>query len=80
MGLEPTDVLAVGTRVAVGNKQGTVIGVEWEKDQFGFPIAVHTIKYDKIFSHTKVVDGKRVSVYKPYNKVATTNYSFISLM
>lgn len=80
MSIQPTDMLPIGTQVGVGNKLGEVVDAEWKKDQFGNPISVHTIKFNKIFSHTRVQNNKKVSVYKPYNKTQTVNYSAITVI
>jgi hypothetical protein len=69
--ITPDQLLPVGTSVGVNNMRGTVINSRFEKDQFGMPICVHTIKYDSI-----LVDRYR----KKYKKIDITqrcNYASI---
>ena len=72
----PREKLPIGTKVTVGNKFGKVIKVDEDKDQFGQPIMVHTVKYEKIWT----AKGPRGSIFKPYTKESQVNYAGINVI
>lgn len=74
MKITPYDILEIGTSVSVNGAIGKVIKAEEKRDQFGAPIMVHTIKFEKKYSHK----GPHGAVYKPYTKTKTVNYASIN--
>jgi hypothetical protein len=69
--LHKTELLPIGTNVAVGNKRGVVIKAVFVKDQFGQPVVLHTINY------TKILTDRYRMTFKNINKISTCNYGFI---
>jgi hypothetical protein len=76
----PLEELPKGTKVAVGNKYGKVVKATKEKDQFGMPIMVHEIKYEKIRTGSKMSPEGKVGTFKPINKTSKVNYSAIQIL
>ena len=70
-GIDPQELLPVGTRVYVKSMMGLVVSAEMEKDQFGGPICVHVIRYTN-----KLVDKYR-KIWRQIDRTSRCNYSAI---
>ncbi len=72
MKISSNDILEAGQFVKVSGMRGVVIKCDVERDQFGLPISVHTVRLMERFH-------SRQAGYKPLEKPITkkVNYSFI---
>ena len=74
--MTPLEILENGTLVSVNGKHGKVISSCFKKDQFGEPIASHTIHF---FEKYKRLSGYNFC-YEPINEIRTPNYAGIQIL